>query len=106
MQKQVYALQPTARLQNWRERLQHIQQSLMTVMTHRVRSHREHLDTMISHLRSIDPKNLLQRGYSILFAEKDGSVINSVHKLNVGTSFKLMVADGKAFATTKEIIES
>ncbi|WP_068469177.1 exodeoxyribonuclease VII large subunit [Candidatus Protochlamydia phocaeensis] len=57
-------------------------------------------------LAAIDPKTLLQKGYSILFAEKDPFVINSIRKLRKGQQAKLLLSDGEALITINEVIPS
>ncbi len=61
----------------------------------------------LSHLKqmleAIDPKNLLKKGYSILFAEQEPFIINSVQKLTPGQKAQLLLSDGKANITINEI---
>lgn len=61
------------------------------------------LQDLSSHIRSIDPKNLLKKGYSILFSEKDSSIILSCQQLNKSQRFTALVSDGKIKAITEEI---
>lgn len=51
---------------------------------------------------ALDPKNLLQKGYSILFAEKGSFVINSITKLNEGQQVRVLLSDGEARMTVNE----
>ncbi len=62
----------------------------------------ERLRHLQSALESIDPKKLLRRGFSILFSEKDGSIINSVQVLQSGAHVKIMLSDGSAKAMISE----
>lgn len=48
----------------------------------------------VSHLKSINPKNLLKKGYSIPFAEKGASVIMSVREVKVGQQVFFHLHDG------------
>lgn len=57
-------------------------------------------------LNAVDPKNILSKGYSIIFSEKDNSIINSIHSVNKNETVKLLLADGYAFSTIKEIHKS
>lgn len=66
---------------------------------------RERLEYLQAQLLSIDPKNLMKRGYSILFSEKDGSIINSVICLQRNESIKIMVADGYAKAVVSDTVK-
>jgi exodeoxyribonuclease VII large subunit len=57
-------------------------------------------------LKAIDSKNVLGKGYSILFAEKELSVINSIQKLKKGQQAQLLLSDGKVLITINDIIPS
>lgn len=54
------------------------------------------LDGLISHLHSLNPKSVLSKGYSIVFSQKDGSVISSVKALQPGQNIRLLLQDGEA----------
>ena len=54
-------------------------------------------------LRLIDPKNLLQQGYSIVFSEKDHTVIVDTDQINVNDKICIQLAKGKILSTVKEI---
>lgn len=79
----------------------------------------KHLDTLglrllaqkkerFSHLKdsldAINPKNLLTKGYCILFSEKDNSTITSVHSVKKQQEIQILLKDGKLQATINEII--
>ena len=49
-------------------------------------------------LKAIDPKNLLRKGYSIVFSQKDNSVINGSHQLTSDDAVRFVFADGAADA--------
>ena len=65
---------------------------------------KERLKKLESSLSSIDPKNVLTRGYSILFSEKDNSVITSVQAVEKNEQIKILLSDGKLLATIKDKI--
>ncbi len=79
-----------------------LRQRLNTAWVRTVNLRRERLRHLQSALESIDPKKLLGRGFSILFSEKDGSIINSVQVLQRGEPVRIMLADGSAKATISE----
>lgn len=62
----------------------------------------EKLKTLSEHLRSLDPKSLLKKGYSILFSEKDHSIILSAKAAQEGDAFYALMADGKIHATIRD----
>lgn len=57
-------------------------------------------------LEAFDPKNLLQKGYSILFTENKLSVINSVDTLTNGMKGRLLMSDGELLITINKIIRN
>lgn len=54
-------------------------------------------------LDSINPKNLLTKGYCILFSEKDHSTITSVREVEKEQKVRILLMDGKLKATINEI---
>lgn len=62
----------------------------------------DQLNHVISMLKALDPKNLLSKGYSILLAEKEGHIINSVRMLQRHQQAKVLLADGEALITINE----
>ena len=59
---------------------------------------KERTTKLLSHLKSIDPKNLLSKGYSILFLEKDSSIILSKDDAKENDRISALVSDGKIYA--------
>lgn len=74
------------------------------VLEDRIFKQRQKLNHLTELLHTIDPKNLLQKGYSILFAEKESSVINSAQKLEKGQQARLLLADGEVLITINKVI--
>lgn len=64
---------------------------------------KERLESLCLSLHSIDPKNLLTKGYSILFSEKDNSVITSIAAVKKNQNIKVLVSDGTILSTVKDI---
>ncbi len=63
---------------------------------------REKLDRLLAHLQSVDPKNILQKGYAILFREKRGSIILSSKEIKSGDSLHILMKDGAVDAKVVE----
>lgn len=55
---------------------------------------RDRLKQLTSHLKAIDPKNLLTKGYCILFHENKNSVIFSSRDVKENESVKIQLQDG------------
>lgn len=63
-------------------------------------------DHLILLFQALNPKNLLKKGYSILFAENGSSVINTVTKLNEGEDVRLLMSDGEAHMTVHRLLKN
>lgn len=64
----------------------------------------QNLMTLSSHLQSIDPKNLLTKGYCILFSENKNSVILSTKEVAVQQTLRIQMRDGQIKAKIEEIL--
>jgi exodeoxyribonuclease VII large subunit len=73
MRRQLQALDPSVKIQHLKQKLAQL----------------------TSHLKSIDPKNLLTKGYSILFRENSNSVIFSNKEVEAGENVRVLVKDGE-----------
>lgn len=71
-----------------------------------VNSKKDLLSRLNSSLASLHPKNLLQKGYAILFSEKDNSIILSAKELQSNQTFTAMLADGTIRASALQINET
>lgn len=67
-----------------------------------IREKKQRLATLSEHLRSLNPKNLLKKGYSLL-TTPTGSVIFSAKELQINQSFNLLLHDGQVDATATKI---
>ena len=76
---------------------------LETQLLKKLKDQREKLNHLSSHLKSINPKNLLKKGYCIPFAEKDHSVIMSTQAIQVGEKIHLHLHDGTLKSTIDEV---
>ncbi len=71
-----------------------------------VASKQDLLKRLHSSLASLHPKNLLQKGYAILFSEKNNSIILSAKELQSNQTFTAMLADGTIRASALQIKET
>jgi exodeoxyribonuclease VII large subunit len=97
------ALRPTAQISSLRERLLQWEKSLSVAMRKQVELRRGRLTQLTSHMRAIDPKNLLTKGYCILFHEKNDSVILNSQSIALSDSLRIQLSDGIVKATVTEI---
>jgi exodeoxyribonuclease VII large subunit len=81
-----------------------IREKLHQLLTDRLSLCRDKLTHLSDLLKVLDPTNVLQKGYSILFAEKSSCVINSVKKLKSGQQATLLLSDGEVIITINEVM--
>jgi len=100
----VESLKPTVQIEHFRQKLKQWSQSIrQAFLLNHLEKKRNQLSHLKSTLEAIDPKILLTKGYSILFSQKTGSVIKSIHQLRKDEEIRLLLADGEALSTIKEV---
>ncbi len=91
-------------LQNKRLQLASLKKQTVTLNPSlKISAWKQKLSLLSSHLRGIDPKNLLTKGYCILFQEKKDSVILSSRELKEQEKVRLQLHDGTAHLTVNGI---
>lgn len=68
-----------------------------------IKQKKEHLSNIQNSLNTLNPKNLLSKGYCILFSEKTHSAISSVHDVQIHQNVRILLGDGDLGATVNEI---
>lgn len=96
-------LSPRAQIIQYRQQLSFYEKSLSQKIAHQLTLCSSKLKHLTTILKAIDPKELLQKGYTILFAEKENSVITSTRKLEKDQKAKLLLSDGYAIITINDI---
>lgn len=125
--KHLQALRPNARIahyreilaqkrdrlnQSWKSKLNHNKNKFNTQLKQKQLDQawqrvfnvkQERLLQLTNILSTINPKNLLSKGYSILFSEKENCVITSVSSVKKEDEISILLADGKLITKVKEI---
>jgi exodeoxyribonuclease VII large subunit len=70
----------------------------------RIAEKKEKLLQLAAHLKGIDPKNLLAKGFCLLFEENEEHLIHSAHALTQQNQVCLRMHDGKARLNVNEVI--
>lgn len=99
----VRSYQPTKQVQHFRQKFLSLSKQLDQVYGRQLALRKERLHHISSSLSAIDPKNLLSNGYSIIFSEKDHSVITSVEMLEKNQTLRVLLSDGDVLTTVSEI---
>jgi len=102
-ERQLALLEPTRKLLEWRGQLKAISEKIPLALNQLLNGKRERLQRLASHLQSINPHQLLKKGYSILFAENEHSIILSKSELCPGKRIRALLHDGELSATVDEI---
>lgn len=89
------ALKPSLKIEHVRKQLTHFSKRLNSGERALLLKKKEKIETLKLQFLSLDPKNVLKRGYSILFCQKNNSVIVSAETLSVGDEVTALLAEGK-----------
>jgi exodeoxyribonuclease VII large subunit len=127
LQKRNEVLKPSAKIAILKEKFSHIQHALQSGLSQLYQTrkqvfhpvlfykkidlqilrmlqvNKEKLAQLISHLKGIDPKNLLTKGFCILFNEKKDSVILSTQSLQPKDRVHLQLHDGELKLTVESL---
>lgn len=98
------SLNPTTKIEFFRQRIKTLSDQLDHRVMQSLKQKKERLSRVVTSLEAIDPKNLLKKGYSILFSEKEGSVITKTRSLKTGDHIKILVSDGEVLSTINKVI--
>jgi exodeoxyribonuclease VII large subunit len=101
--RQLKTLNPSLIIARHQEHLGRITLQLDRGMGQHIQQEKKALQAVVSHLQSLDPKNVLKKGYAILFDEAQGSVITTVSDLKVGSKVIAHLSEGRAQLLTQEI---
>ena len=81
-------------ISNYRNTLEHkIIGKLKTATNQRFKKAETHIDLIAAKIKILDPKNLLQRGYSMTTV--NGKIINQTHQIQEGDTMVSYLADGE-----------
>ncbi len=100
--KQLQALQPHQLIAMRRSQLKQFASRFDQLFSADLRLRSQKLKSYCERLGSLNPKNVLKRGYAILFDENKGSVIVSTHDLIIGNEVRALLSDGEATLIAKK----
>lgn len=103
--KEVAAYQPTKKIETFRAHLEQQQKRLHQTIHYLLSKKAQQLKEILHHLHALNPKNVLERGYAILFALNRKSVIVSAHELSPGEQVEVLLGEGGALLTIDQLYE-
>lgn len=102
LKRQAQILKPSAQIGRFKQQFIRWDQNCYTVMKKILSRKKERLQQLSAHLRAIDPRNLLKKGFSIVFREKKDSVILSRNDVEKDEVLRIKLSDGQVAVTVKE----
>jgi exodeoxyribonuclease VII large subunit len=94
-QKKCALLDPKARLQLLKTKIGYLKGKLHDIQTNTFLIQKRHLESAAGRLCTLSPKNVLKRGYSILFSQKENSIIMSPNQIQSGDRLKVVLSEGE-----------
>jgi exodeoxyribonuclease VII large subunit len=104
--KLLQSLKPTSQILNFQQKFVSLRKRLDHYWHRNLIQQQERLQNISNSLHQIDPKNILTKGYSILFSEKEGLVIKSVLDLKEDMRLRILLSDGETKIKAKEVAQS
>ncbi len=104
LRRQLELVKPSSQIAQLRSKLAGYPPRFQTASAQLLRQKKETLRGLQEHLRSINPKSLLKKGYSILFSEKGDSIILSAKDLHPQQTFTALLHDGRVAAAVNQIV--
>lgn len=101
--KRLEALKPKTQIGHLQVRLRELAKSLDRTLQNRLLHEKVKVAKIQHIMHAIDPKNLLSKGYSIVFSEKERSVIKNVRSVKINESIRILLSDGEILSTVNEI---
>jgi len=99
--KQKEMCKPQAQIVRLKENFTNKGRAISWAMKQQLSQKRTCLEQLEKHLKAIDPRTLLKKGYSIVFREKNDSIILSIDDVQKNESLRLQVSDGQIKVNVK-----
>lgn len=107
LKKQLHTLNPKTQINYLREKVHSYSRSLHQAMIYQnLAVKKGRLKELEVQFAALNPKNLLKKGYSILFSEKEGSAITSCRQAKKGEKIIAQVYDGSMTLTIEDVRET
>ncbi len=103
--RQLSALNPLTKLYVIKQKLGSLQAGIDHAEKQVISARKQKVKAIQGTLAAIDPKKLLRQGYSILFDEKERSVITTVKAIRKHQKVSVLLSDGEVLAEVEAIKE-
>lgn len=95
LDKSLSAFDPTEQVIFAKRRLQTSQRQLLQSMQGAFKDKRQQWASQIRHLDALSPLKVMQRGYSLVYDEKEIRIVKSIDQVQLGDILKIRLTDGK-----------
>ncbi len=95
-------LSPIIRVRNDQQRLDEVSMRMERIINHKLSLSKSGLVGLGSRLQSLNPKNVLQRGYAIV-SDDNHNIVSSITKVKIGDQIKVQLVDGVLVSEVKQI---
>lgn len=95
LQQAISAFNPKEQAAFAKQRAATAARQLLLAMQTAAKGKRAELDARLRHLDALSPLKVMQRGYSIVYNEKQTELIRSIRQLQPGDMVKVRLADGR-----------
>lgn len=102
--KELEYYNPANRITTLKKNLENLKKSLDEKIVSIFKYNKQLLDFKRQSLEIINPNSILDRGYSIIYNDKN-EIVKDIKTVNVGDSLKLKVSNGEIISDVKEIID-
>lgn len=96
-------LKPLNQIRQWKTRLAPLPNRFASAVQLALTEKRQKLERVWGHLCSVNPRNVLKKGYAILFAGDNPIVVLSAKDINHDQPFTALLHDGRIHATATRI---
>lgn len=102
LKKEHQSLQPMNKISRIKDQFQFLGRSLDQLWKKRLEESLGRITHIKAVLSALNPQQVLEKGYAIVFSEKSGSIVKSVHSVELNDKVKLQLADGSLIANIME----
>ncbi|KIL41103.1 exodeoxyribonuclease VII large subunit [Gordoniibacillus kamchatkensis] len=95
LERRLSAFNPREQIVFARRRTDSTQRRLAVAMQSLVRGKRRDVGSLVRQLDALSPLKVMQRGYSLVYDEKEKKLINSVVNVQIGDVIKVRLRDGR-----------
>src|SRR5699024_4931330 len=93
---------PQTRIKQSKEKSLELYQSLIRAMIDQIESKRQPFEKKIAELQLLNPLRLMDRGYSLIYDERQEALIKSIQQVKKGSKLNIRLKDGSIHCQVEE----